>query len=417
MEAVKFIIKNREVGIHGDIETCVLLLTDDEYTIDYITRLMLANKLIAFGITAEDNGKVDIMRMDDQPFAPEAVKRMETAFQSQTPNNSVFDDDTQENLSAENLQCFTESENTLENLDTNKVWVPHKKMPRDIEATTALLTIRGRDEFQKKFKDKKHQKITLWRQIADELRESGFDIGQGKEGAEKCRQKFCNLQKVYIAFRDNMKQTGSSFQEKPAFFEEMHKILGEKDKVKPPFLVDSLTPEPFALHEEVEHEREHERSDEISIPGPSSRQFNNILVSPIPGSSSIQTGKINASKPKENPNWKSPLLEMSAEGSNSSSTLCSDKDSFFTSKKIVKPVPTKHAIIKTMEECHKSQLTQLRDITNIINENMTKQTQYLQQQTEQRNTLINVLKDLCKKEETGRKKRKRRRSTSSSSSE
>lgn len=49
-----------------------------------------------------------------------------------------------------------------------------------------------------------------------------------KNSGEKCRQKFANLQ-IYMAFIDNVNQTGSEFKKKPQFFDELYFILGSKD--------------------------------------------------------------------------------------------------------------------------------------------------------------------------------------------
>ncbi|KAL1489776.1 hypothetical protein ABEB36_013710 [Hypothenemus hampei] len=61
----------------------------------------------------------------------------------------------------------------------------------------------------------------------------------GKE--EKCRQKFANLQRSYMNFVQNMKKTGSGKRDHPPFFNELQEILGDKDKVNPPYLEDSLS--------------------------------------------------------------------------------------------------------------------------------------------------------------------------------
>lgn len=66
------------------------------------------------------------------------------------------------------------------------------------------------------------------------------DIPEGRNGAEKCRQKFANLQRSYLNYRKHIKTTGTEKRDFPPYFEEMDAILGNKDKVSPPYLEDSL---------------------------------------------------------------------------------------------------------------------------------------------------------------------------------
>ncbi|KAL1505147.1 hypothetical protein ABEB36_004770 [Hypothenemus hampei] len=103
---------------------------------------------------------------------------------------------------------------------------------------TMLLSLRKK--YQDKFNDKKTLKTSLWQKIACELNSNGFNVPTGREGAEKCRQKFANLQRSYVSFIENMKRTGSGKRDPPPFFNEINEILGYKDKVHPPYLEDSL---------------------------------------------------------------------------------------------------------------------------------------------------------------------------------
>ncbi|KAB0790404.1 hypothetical protein PPYR_15236 [Photinus pyralis] len=107
----------------------------------------------------------------------------------------------------------------------------------DIEATSFFLG--QRLKYAKSFDDKKTNKTSLWSKIAKELNDNGYTVGEGKEGAEKCRQKFANLQRQYISHRDHMKRTGENTKDPPAFFDEMHGILGAKHKVDPEYVLDS----------------------------------------------------------------------------------------------------------------------------------------------------------------------------------
>ncbi|KAL1488703.1 hypothetical protein ABEB36_014502 [Hypothenemus hampei] len=94
-----------------------------------------------------------------------------------------------------------------------------------VEGTQLFLSLRK--EHNEKFNDKKTLKTTLWQKIALELNNKGYDIPKGREGGEKCRQKFANLQRRK--------------RDPPPFFNELQEILGDKDKVNPPYLEDSLS--------------------------------------------------------------------------------------------------------------------------------------------------------------------------------
>ncbi|CAG9773389.1 unnamed protein product [Ceutorhynchus assimilis] len=95
------------------------------------------------------------------------------------------------------------------------------------ETTTVLLDIRVSEKFKKLFNDKKNSKSQLWNKIAQEMVIMGFDLGD-KMG-EKCRQKFANLQKSYIAFKNNGRQTGAGAIDKPWYYDLIDGILRDKD--------------------------------------------------------------------------------------------------------------------------------------------------------------------------------------------
>jgi hypothetical protein len=109
---------------------------------------------------------------------------------------------------------------------------------KDHEATLLLLKLRL--ELAAKFNDRKTMKQGLWQNIAREMKEKRFPIEGDKEGAEKCRQKFSNLQRTYMNHITHMKRTGEETKRPPPYFNEIHDILGNKDKTNPPYLEDSL---------------------------------------------------------------------------------------------------------------------------------------------------------------------------------
>lgn len=70
-----------------------------------------------------------------------------------------------------------------------------------------------------------------------------YDIPDSREDAERCRQKFANLQRGYVNYIKNMKTTGAGKRDPPPYFNEIDIILRDKDKVNPQCLEDSLESE------------------------------------------------------------------------------------------------------------------------------------------------------------------------------
>lgn len=127
------------------------------------------------------------------------------------------------------------------------VWCSKKPSNRDHDATVCFLQLR--EKYGKQFEDRKTIKNQLWQKIATEMQNAGYYIGEGKEAAERCRQKFANLQKQYMNHVKHMTTTGEQRKDPPPFFEEMHNLLGSKDKVNPKNLQDSLM-EQINIHDE-----------------------------------------------------------------------------------------------------------------------------------------------------------------------
>lgn len=101
------------------------------------------------------------------------------------------------------------------------------------EATQLLIELRGK--YNANFADKKTNKMYLWKKIAEQLRNYGYNVN-----GKKCQQKFANLQKNYLKFKDNVQTTGAGKKEPPPYYEEMHGVLGMKDKSTPRGLQDSF---------------------------------------------------------------------------------------------------------------------------------------------------------------------------------
>lgn len=62
------------------------------------------------------------------------------------------------------------------------------------------------------------------------MNEIGFNVGNGAEGREKCRQKFSNLQGSHVKTLEKQKSTGKEQVKLPPYFEEVYEILGENTK-------------------------------------------------------------------------------------------------------------------------------------------------------------------------------------------
>lgn len=76
----------------------------------------------------------------------------------------------------------------------------------------------------KQFADKAARKSKLWTEIAQNLIEKGYRLGEN--AGEKCRQKFSNLHINYTKYILNQKATGSEKMETPPYYDEMQEILG-----------------------------------------------------------------------------------------------------------------------------------------------------------------------------------------------
>lgn len=115
-----------------------------------------------------------------------------------------------------------------------------------------MLQLRGSEKMMSKFNDKKTPKVQLWQEIAEEMAKMGFPIGLGKEGAEKVRQKFVNLQRRYMKFVCANNQAGNQKLLPPTHFEQLHSILGESYGVSVLYLCDDEDATEESLTESLE---------------------------------------------------------------------------------------------------------------------------------------------------------------------
>jgi hypothetical protein len=59
------------------------------------------------------------------------------------------------------------------------------------------------------------------------MREMRYDVN-----IKQLKQKFSNLQKTYIKFRDNMKKTGTQKINPPPFYDDLHAIQSDQQETK-----------------------------------------------------------------------------------------------------------------------------------------------------------------------------------------
>ncbi|KAG5866048.1 hypothetical protein JTB14_006421 [Gonioctena quinquepunctata] len=125
-----------------------------------------------------------------------------------------------------------------------------------------------RKKYNWDFADKTTNRNSIWAQIAKIMNDNGFFVGNGIDGREKCRQKFSNLQASYIKYVDKRKQSGEEKIDKPPFYDELEDIMGDKHKIEPKLVLDSLPIERAGL-EKVQEEKN--KSEDGQQPSTSNR--------------------------------------------------------------------------------------------------------------------------------------------------
>ncbi|CAH1114747.1 unnamed protein product [Psylliodes chrysocephalus] len=124
-----------------------------------------------------------------------------------------------------------EQEQNLQEISINNEVIDVTTVVTFEEANVLLNDITTK--YNEKCNDRKTLKQALLQKIAGDMKNKGFDIQEGREGAEKS-QKFANKQRSYLNYMKNIKTTGTEIKDPPPYFDEMHAILGNKDKVNPP---------------------------------------------------------------------------------------------------------------------------------------------------------------------------------------
>lgn len=223
------------------------------------------------------------------------------------------------------------------------------------------MELRSSEKFIKKFNDRKTVKWTLWKEIAQELNKKGFNVD-----AVKCRQKFLNLTKAYVAFVRHCNKTGNNKVNTPPFYDLLHNILGNKDKVLLNNISDSM---PFNAN-----------STEI-----------------------VDVSDDNLDQ------------EQSRDVEGLPKTMSADKVTSNSNKKSSVKSVTKSDIIKTIVECnnkivsaHKENMDKIMSVLTEQNEIMKSE---MKQNQDQREQLIHVFQELIR----SKNKKKRKRASSSES--
>lgn len=120
--------------------------------------------------------------------------------------------------------------------ELREVWCSKgKSSMKDYAATQCLMELRSAEKYIRRFNDRKSVKLALWKEISQEMKKQGYNVD-----AEKCRQKYSNLSKKYIAFVRHCTKTGNDKTAPPPFYDLLHKVLGSKDKVNLTDTVDTL---------------------------------------------------------------------------------------------------------------------------------------------------------------------------------
>lgn len=125
-----------------------------------------------------------------------------------------------ENLDVDNSELNDNSQKTI--------WRLKRPNVIDIEATLYLLKLRGSEKYINLFNDTRNIKFNMWLKIAAEMVMAGYNVGKGRMGAERCRQKFSNLTKIIHRYENQCKinePLGKSSISPPLFYDEIMKIL------------------------------------------------------------------------------------------------------------------------------------------------------------------------------------------------
>ncbi|XP_077277500.1 uncharacterized protein LOC143905784 [Temnothorax americanus] len=108
---------------------------------------------------------------------------------------------------------------------------------------THEMTVKLLEIVQSKFhflNDKMHSKKKIWADITTKMQKTGYLVTYGTKTADKCHQRWRNLEKMYHGHCRYIKSTGTEKKKPPKYFDEMHELIGEKHSSQPVNLLDSL---------------------------------------------------------------------------------------------------------------------------------------------------------------------------------
>ncbi|CAH1969803.1 unnamed protein product [Acanthoscelides obtectus] len=129
---------------------------------------------------------------------------------SMCPLGSQHEYNDSENLPQNDFQSMwsmphNENDSTIQPSINDMKWTKKKPSEIDNDATHLMLSLR--EEKSTYFDDKRARKLKLWNDLAKELEENNFHLGN--KGGERCRQKFADLQKTYLYYMKHQTTTGS----------------------------------------------------------------------------------------------------------------------------------------------------------------------------------------------------------------
>ncbi|KAI4455475.1 myb/sant-like dna-binding domain [Holotrichia oblita] len=264
-------------------------------------------------------------------------------------------------LIKQQLSLTSNANNSISsNTKESNLWKTKKPTELDHRATLALLDLRK--QYDKEFADKKTTKNAIWLKIAGKMNEIGYYVGEGVEGREKLRQKYANLTGSYMKANQKMKATGEGKITYPSYYDEIDEIIGEKHKVNPPVIIDSL----------------------------------NISSGNISGSSELNFSSASSSQ----------IDDLESTVAPSESKTISKKNRFDDIKTSIRP--QKQKVIETLQEIHKENLE------NRQNE-FKSMMDMLREQNEQRHQqMMALIANLTKSKDVQKKIKRKRESDSDS---
>ncbi|CAG9815261.1 unnamed protein product [Phaedon cochleariae] len=383
MEKLKLQINGVDIEVEDTMENVRKLRNDDKLLKQYVMELYGSGYLKDFSI----HGRItSIYIYNDDEEIPEEMQEAQNEISldsididSDTDFNETLPSPTWQfaEPSTSNIVSPDQNQNDLDPRNSGMIWTTRgKPSSKDIEATDFFLSLRGNDHYMKCFNDKKSSHNILWRDIAKRMNEAGYWVGEGKVATDKLRHKFKNLTKMYMNFIAYVKRTtGTPKRDPPQFYDELHKIFGEKDKTNPKLIIDS------------------ELNTSEKIVSTESLASENLVDNHVPE---------NPLERSDTPFTASDCVEQSVTKENVNANEKNKPARKRAYMSVNEDINIRLKNIETNSEKHFAQMFKL----------MNDQNKILKEQNDQRNKLINIFEKLVDKEN---KTRKRKYSSSSDS--